>query len=224
MTVLTVWLLVIGGLIGLVAWIWLLVIAFRTSLGWGLLILLLSWTWIPVIIFAVRYWVTAKRPIILLAVGFLFSLAACLIAVLVLGMGFDSIVEAASGPDAHSEPSIKNERDQSVLPPLRPNPVPTHPSWETVAEEVDRDNDPSWEAMVPTPTPITGRPGEWLNWEELPGFIGRRMVLELENNTVLSAALEAVEPDRIRIRHVIGGGGASYWIDRDQVARIRASN
>ena len=223
MTALATGLLVVGGLIGFAAWVWLLVVAFRAGIGWGLLILLLSWTWVPVIIFAVRHWEAAKRPILLWGVGFLLSLAAYLVAVFTLGMGFDSIVEEAGGLTSRPEPVI--ESDPNILPPPRPTSEPTHPSWEAVVQEVNRDEGADWETMVPTPTPITGRPGEgWLSWEELPGFIDRTMVLELENNTIVTAALEAVEPTRIRIRHVIGGGEASYWIDRDQVERIRLAN
>lgn len=222
MTALAMGLLVIGGLIGLAAWVWLLVVAFRAGIGWGLLILLLSWTWVPVIIFAVRRWEAAKRPIMLWAVGFFLSLAAYLIAAFALGTGFDSIVEEAGGLTARSEPVT--ESDRSILPPPRPTAEPTHPSWEAVVQEVSREDGADWETMVPTPTPITGRPGGWLSWDELPDFLGRRMVLELENNTITTAALEAVEPDRIRIRHIIGGGETSYWIDRDQVALIRLAD
>ena len=40
----------------------------------------------------------------------------------------------------------------------------------------------------------------------------------------VTAALEGAETDRVRIRHVIGGGEASYWIERDQITSIRLVN
>ena len=90
-----------------------------------------------------------------------------------------------------------------------------------MVKEVER-REESWEAFVPSPTPISGRPGEGLlTWDELGTLIGHAVVVELENDTVVTAALEAVEPERIRVRHVIGGGEASYWIERAQVRLVR---
>lgn len=223
MTALTVVLLSIGGLIGIAASVWLLVVAFRAGIGWGLAILLLSWTWVPVIIFAVRHWQAAKRPIMLWAVGFLFSLAAYIIAVFALGLDLSSIVDQAGGRLA--KPDAEIETPKEVLPPPRPAAEPTPPSWEAILQEVDRDTNTSWETLVPSPTPGSGRPGQgWLEWDEAINYIGRPVVIVLTNNTTMTAALEAVEPHRLRVRHIIGGGEASYWIDRDQVAQIRLAN
>ena len=60
-----------------------------------------------------------------------------------------------------------------------------------------------------------------LEWNELGSLVDRVVVIDLANGTVATAALEAVEPERLRIRHNIGGGEASYWIERDQITRIR---
>lgn len=232
MTTMTMVLLIVGGLIGLVGWIWLLVAAFRTGIGWGLLILLLGWSCIPVIIFAVRHWESAKRPIMLWAAGFLVSLAGYLVAFFVLGMEMSSMVEETG--EVTTRPDAEIESESSLLPPQRPTAEPTHPSWEAVVREMDQadqadqahnaDN-ADWETMVPSPTPATGRPSEGLlNWDELPKFIGQTLILELDNNTIMTAKLESVEPGRIRMRHVIGGGEASYWIERDQIERIRVAD
>lgn len=223
MTALTMGLLIIGGLIGLAAWVWLLVAAFRAGIGWGLLILLLSWSFIPVIVFAVRHWETAKRPLMLWAVGVLVSLAGYLIAFFALGMEMGSMADETG--EIMARPSAEIESESSILPPPRPTAEPTHQSWEAVVREIDQDDDTSWEAMVPSPTPATGRPSEGLlNWDELPEFIGQTLILELDNNTIMTAKLESVEPGRIRMRHVIGGGEASYWIERDQIERIRVAD
>lgn len=221
--ILTTILLVVGGLVGFAAWVWLIVVAFRISVGWGLLVLLLSWTWIPVIIFAVKFWEKAKRPILLWAVGFAFSLAAVLVATLALGLELGSIVNDTGGLIAL--PGAEIEAEDETLPPPHPAPESTHSSWEAIVREIDREKDDSWETLVPSPTPITGRHGRgWLEWDQTANHIGRTVVIELTNSTTMTAALEAVEPNRLRVRHTIGGGEASYWIDRDQVEAIRLVN
>lgn len=66
-------LLLIGGLIGLlVGYIWLLVVAFRSSMGWFLAMLFLSVIGVP--LFLVYHWDEAKRPLLTLvtAVAVLF--------------------------------------------------------------------------------------------------------------------------------------------------------
>ena len=211
-------LFVIAGLMGLVAWVWLLIAAFRIHVGWAVAIFFLSWTLIPVIVFAVRNWPEVRRPVVLYAGALMMSFIAGALAVFAVGLELGSVVTEGGGliPGTATE----GNRDDGVLPPPRPTALPTHPSWEAVVEEMDRDTDAGWESFVPSPTPATGpRPGG-LTWDELGALVGRKVVVELTNNTVTTAALEGVEPDRIRVRHNIGGGEASYWIERDQVARI----
>lgn len=216
--ILTMVLLALGGLIGFAAWIWLLVVAFRVSTGWGLLIFFLGWTWIPIIIFAVKFWDLAKKPIILSAVSILISGAAYLIAVFVIGTNLESIVEERGGIAALPGSDVDVESNQ--LPPPRPTALPTHPSWEAIVREVDKDEDASWEQLVPTPTPVTGRPDQ-LSWDELNTYAGRTVVVTLKRGGPITASLEGADGDRVRIRHVIGGGEASYWIERGQITSIR---
>jgi len=60
-------LLVILGLVIFITWIWLVVVAFQESVGWGLIVLILSFFFspIPVIIFAAMNWQVAKKPFLI---------------------------------------------------------------------------------------------------------------------------------------------------------------
>ncbi len=51
------------GLVSLVAYVWLVVVAFKRSVGWGIGVLLLSP--ISAIIFAVKYWQESKKPFLI---------------------------------------------------------------------------------------------------------------------------------------------------------------
>jgi hypothetical protein len=215
---LTIALLVIGGIMCFAAWIWLVVAAFRISVVWGLVMLLLSWTLIPIIIFAVQNWNVAKKPVILYGAGIALNIAAYAIMVFVLSASLGEAIDEGGTfvamPGADVQPP-----ETEVLPPPRPAAEPTHPSWEAVVEEMDRGTDGNWESFVPSPTPDRGRRD--LGWEQAASYAGREIVLELTNDTTVTAVLEVVEPDRMRIRHSIGGGEASYWIERDQIRSIR---
>ncbi len=211
----TVVLLTIAGIICLVSWIWLLVVAFRVSVVWGLVLFFLAWTLVPIIVFALGNWDEAKRPLILYAVGLTFAASSYLLAIFAIGQELDSFAEKDEPLITAEDSEIVN--NDPILPPPRPTTLPTHASWETVVDEMEVDPDADWETLVPSPTPATGG----LEWDELGSLIGRKLIIELRNATVTTAALEAVEPHRLRIRHVIGGGEASYWIERDQITRIR---
>ena len=212
-------LFVVSSLVCLVAWIWLLVIAFRASIGWGLLIFFLSWLLVPVVVFAVKFWSDAKRPIILYALGMILAFTAGGVAVFVMGMELG----AMAGENGAGVTTGQARSGGAVLPPPRPTARATHPSWEAVVKEIEREDDGDWEALVPTPTPVTGR-ASGLTWDELPSHVGRRVVVKLTNDTTVVATLEAAASDSVRIRHVIGGGEASYWIKREEIEHIRLAN
>ncbi len=212
-------LLLVAALVTMGAGIWLLVAAFRVSIGWGLLIFFLGWTWIPLIVFAVKYWEQAKKPLILYGVGVVLSLGAILYSGVVLATAFDSL------PDGPERPVGRPTTGDEILPPPRPTAEPTHPSWEAIVHELEGDAAESWETLVPSPPPIDERSGPGvLDWNEAASHIGRKAVIALGNGKSITATLEAVEPSRIRVRYVIGGGEASYWIEREQVEFIRLAN
>jgi hypothetical protein len=220
MELLALSLLIAGGLVGLVAWVWLLVLAFRVGLGWGLAILLLAWTWIPIIVFAVRHWPEVRRPILMWGTGFLLSL--CGAAVSAVAVGLRLPVLADQGDGLVAQPGDDSRPAEPLLPPPRPTAEPTHPTWEAVVREIERDAHTGWESFVPSPTPVDGRSGpDVLSWDDLAAHVGRKLVLELDNGSVIGATLEGVDGDRARVRHGIGGGEASFWVERGHVKRIR---
>lgn len=214
---LTALLLVVGGLIGFISWIWLVVVAFRVGVGWGVVMLLLAWTWVPIVIFAIQYWHVAKQPILLWILACVISASAYAVGLVALGSEVEALRPPA-GVDVGTDNGSGSSAE--LLPPPRPTAEPTHPSWEAVVNELERPADGGWEEHVPPPTPVNG-PEKILSWDQTKTRIGDVIVLELTNNTSVTAVVEAVEPDRIQVRHTIGGGEASYWIERDQVASIR---
>lgn len=215
-------LLILGGVLGLIGYVWLIVEAFRVSLGWGLAVLLLGWTWVPLILFAVGHWPAARRPLLVWGIGFVVSVLAS--AVTFLGVGAQ-VLSSASAPEARTDETGRPAGPApGVLPPPRPTALPTHPSWEAVVSELGKDQAPtqevsSWEELVPErrEPPATAS----IPWQELSRYAGRRVEIDLANGTEVTAQLVGAEAERIRVRHVVGGGVVAYWIARDQVVAIR---
>ncbi|PWU01104.1 MAG: hypothetical protein C5B53_03240 [Candidatus Melainabacteria bacterium] len=56
----------LGGLISMIGYVWFLVVSFRQSVVWGLVVLLVPFAWI---VFAIKHWSTAKLPCSLLVGG-----------------------------------------------------------------------------------------------------------------------------------------------------------
>lgn len=73
------------GLVSLVAWVWLVVVAFKRSVGWGIAVLLLS----PIapVVFAVKYWQESKKPF-LICVGSVTASLAMVVVMLTFMGGF----------------------------------------------------------------------------------------------------------------------------------------
>ena len=59
-------LLILGGILSIVGGIWLLVVAFQTSVWWGLGSLLLPFV---SLIFVIMHWQVAKKPFLISVVG-----------------------------------------------------------------------------------------------------------------------------------------------------------
>jgi len=212
-------LLAIGSFLGLVAFAWLVVAAFRISLAWGLAVLFLGWLVVPIIIFVIQNWYDTRRPFAIWVFGIVISLVGYLALFMAAGNDARTRFREAHEAGARAEVGPGGQ----ILPDPRPTALPTYPPWEKIIEDtIAGADDESWESIVATPTPEDGAtmPNS-LSWDQAERYIGRLVTVELTNKTEITGALEIVEPNRLRVRHVIGGGEASYWIARSKVAEIR---
>ena len=76
MQILSIVILVIGGLLGLTGGFWLLVVAYRNSFLWLLVTLLVPF---GVLIFTACNWTTAQKPFFIWLAGFILTVVACAI-------------------------------------------------------------------------------------------------------------------------------------------------
>jgi hypothetical protein len=87
-------------LVAFAAGIWLVVVAFKRSVGWGLAVLFLSP--IAAIIFAIKYWEESKKPFLIYTGSFV---AAIVLMVMMIGSlgGYEMMQMATSGEDISDE-------------------------------------------------------------------------------------------------------------------------
>jgi len=82
------------GLIGLVGFIWLCVVAFKRHPGWGLLVLFLSP--ITAIVFAIRHWHESKKPFLIYMGSLAASIALAVYTVSTVGLQMKAMAEEAA--------------------------------------------------------------------------------------------------------------------------------
>ena len=152
------------GLVTLGAYIWLVVVAFKHSAGWGIGVLLLSP--ISAIVFAVKYWQESKKPFLLYigsvsaSIAMLFAMFAFVGGSMVMDLANqmqegeagevevaafleqqDPMEKPAQLNDAEQLPVTPETTDDAAQPATQPDPVEdqpeSHPSLPPVAETPD---------------------------------------------------------------------------------------
>jgi hypothetical protein len=225
----TVWiaLIAIGAIASLGAGVWLVAIAFRESVGWGIACLF----GFPAVVFVVRYWEDVKLP-------FAYGLAGTAV--------------AAAGLIGYSVSSVNadlvtyHDLDDSYGWETRPVQLPDEPDTtsgfepETDGDETDLsatddqpDADPDVEPAdaehMDEPeqqrTPISvaeRRRGYLVPFAKLPTYEGERVVITLKNGErVFVRVLEVRELD-LEVRRSVGGGSVTFDVRLSEIAEVRS--
>jgi hypothetical protein len=221
-------LLAIGGILSLGGWVMLLVLGFKKSIGWGLVILFLSWLIVPVIIFLARYWSESKTGFFLMLAGTIAS-----------GIGWFAVVGSlATSAIAEFEsfdltqPEVVIEQEQaSPFAEEEPQPVVTADAETPAAAAEEEVTDPL--KLLPTPTPLAqptpagtvlGERVEWhplLDLASLPSYEGELIELVMRDGTRLRVTLDAVERDVLLVTQRVGGGALGYTVKRELITEIQ---
>ena len=219
-------LLAIGGILSLGGWVMLMVLGFKKSMGWGLVILFLSWLIVPLIVFLAKYWAEAKPGFFLLLTGTLASAIGWF--ALVGSMATSAMAEFESfdltQPEvAQVEPEVSPAEEESELPVSAGGDEPYQPAAEPVEAE---DLTPS-PTPLPQPTPAGTVLGERVEWRplvdlaSLPAYEGELVELVMRDGTRLRVTLDAVERDVLQVTQRVGGGALGYTVKRSQIVEIQ---
>lgn len=228
MTAFWIALIAIGAIGGLAAGIWLVAIAFRESIGWGIACLL----GIPAIAFVVRYWEDVKTP-------FVYSLVGCFVAVTgVVGysvssvnadlIGFDDFDDAGAWdarpltlpdePDTSELPDPQSQDDGSAIDNGDPEAAVSADEGEGMAPSGSGDNPPEQR------TPISieeRRRGFVVPIEKLELYTGERVVITLKNRERVFVYIVDVGSHHVEVQRNVGGGSVTFSVNLSQIQEVR---
>lgn len=231
MTALWLGITVIACLAGIAAGVWLLVLAFREHLGWGL-----ACCFIPfgALAFAIKYWEEAKRP-------FLYSLVSVVLAV--VGMLGYSVTTVNSGLGEYATlggPVNSDARPLSAAvdpePAYSPDPIDVEVEVDEPLEE-PAPAEPEVDSGSGRPTPDAGEEphvesqppsshqrdkGVVVPTSDLGGMVGELVQLLLTSGERMSVRVENVQDHAVQVRQRVGGGSVAYTIDFEDIVEVRS--
>lgn len=215
-------LLAIGGILYLCGWVMLMVLAFKKSLGWGLVILLLSWLIVPLIVFLIKYWDEARIGFMIMVGGLVVSGVGGFILVGSVATSamaeFESFdlpqPEVAQQPVDEPPPAYLREPTEAEVESAPPEEPPTDEEPVVSPDEEDR---------PPPAGTVLGERVEWqplANMSDLGAFKGELIELRMTDGTQLRVTLEAIEGGILKVTQRVGGGAMGYSVSLDLVDEV----
>lgn len=214
-------LLPVFGLIAFAAFVWLLVVAFRQSALWGVLVFLLSP--ISAVLFAVKYWDEARKPFL----AYAGSIAGCIVlAVIMIGfvgapmvqmaaqmnegeVGQDEAVEVMEETmdrmettgmlDAEDKAELGEMR--GVLDPMKEDAQETDPAEGVKVALLETESDP--ESAL---TARSNRPGDKVSIREIENFVGERLRVVTEDGVEFVGAYIGRSGDELEFAKNLSAG------------------
>ncbi len=240
MTALWLGIIVIACLVSIAAGVWLLVLAFRENVGWGLACLFIPFA---ALAFVLKFWDEAKKP-------FLYSLAGSGLAI--IGMVGYSVSTVNADLGTYSDLSGSMSSDNRPLsaafdvePSYNPDPLESEDSEPVGGSEPIDDAEPVNDAGPeeleidlesfeiddpPSPQPeAEDQPRRSYAQDKtvvipvsrLHTMVGEVVRLELSTGQRMAVRVEAIDDHTARVRHRVGGGSVAYTIDLDHIVEVR---
>ncbi len=214
-------LLALGGILYLGGWVMLLVLGFKKSLGWGLVMLFLSWLIIPLIVFLIKYWDEAKLGFLVMVGGLL---AAGVGGFVLVGSVATSAMAEFESFDL-GQPQIQEEPADSTYSAVEPEPTEVEPEPES-ADDTPATGESEAEPEAERPPPAGAVLGERVEWKPLEdpaglaAYEGEMVELHMTDGTQIRVILDSVRDDSLKVTQRVGGGSMAYSVNRNLVAEI----
>ena len=217
MTALGILIILVSVLISLVGSVMLIIVAFRVSVTWGLLVLFVPFA---ALIFLVKYWQDAKKPFLISVSG----TALQLFGVVVLGMGAGPSISANDMTEIAVEPSTSMAR--------RSAPSSSAGGSLDVSSGADsRDSSapvrvsaPAYRPPIRTSTPRTQRRSTArvpIDVSALDKYVGKRLVFVQSDGPTIHGELLEVHRNTVEVKRYVAGGTITHSLDRRGLTEVR---
>lgn len=210
-------LLALGGILYLCGWVMLVVLGFKKSLGWGLVILFLSWLFIPLIVFLIKNWDEGRLGFLVMVGGLLATGVGGFILVGSVATSAMAEFESFEMPQPHTAEQPAAE----PYPSFEPEPT----EIEAVPELIDEQPAPG-KPEADRPPPAGAMLGERVEWQPLDNlaalaaYQGEVVKLQMTDGSEITVTLDAVEGDVLRVTQRVGGGTMGYSVEENAVKQI----
>lgn len=218
----------LAGLVAFASFVWLLVVAFKTHVGWGLALLFLP---LAPIVFAVKHWHAAKKPFLLnlggsvacfalfFAAGGMAVKTAADMAAASAAMGDGSLSAEAAVSDAVADEGAANDSG-SGSEPVESEPAP-------VESDANAGLEPSSPSMAPieasmaAPAPRPKRIHGEISVDDIDErHVGNALRVVSRSGMNTLAVLTGVSRNELTFEREVGGGTFEFVLQRDEIESI----
>jgi hypothetical protein len=217
------------GLVAFAAYVWLLVVAFKESALWGVLVLLLSP--ITAIVFAIKYWDRAKKPFLVYVGSGAASLAIVfMMFVMVGGQMMQMAAEVQEGVSeelANAQPASEPIEEPSA--PAMPVQAEVHqpgddgaePEMVTVETTDALPQEPQQQEPEPVaPTHVTRR-GDRIPVSQIESHVGEKMRVAMTDDSDFVGRYLGRRDGQLEFEKTLGAGSFSVFVSSHEIASLQ---
>lgn len=219
----TIALLVILSIISLIAWVWLLVVAFKEHVMWGLGVFFLS----PIlaIVFAIMHWQEAKKPFLI------YIITTVLLLGLYINLFADTFKQSMEIAAQQESGQISEEEAQRRMFEMFGMEVPPELQQQdtgpqTTEDEISRLTE-QLEQGGTVETPQEPQRVEVYNpirLSQATQYIGRTVQITTRSGVVKQGTLKSVQYDRLTLERQLRGGDFAFDVRNSDIDRIEVQD
>jgi len=227
MTALWVACIAVGAIAGLAAGVWVIIIAFRESVGWGIACLF----GVPALVFAVRYWEDVKVPFVYWLIGIVLGTTG------VVGYSVSTVNAELENYDSYDDQYAWDTRSL-VLP---DEPDTTQDPISADVDGIDSTGESGEEGPTNTdgsdvdgelhenpeerPTPASladRRRGFLVPLNDLEKYRGEHVAITLKNGERIFVYVVEFRPGWLEVQRSLGGGSVTFDVRIADIEEVRA--
>jgi hypothetical protein len=219
----TIALLIILSIISLIAWIWLLVVAFKEHVMWGLGVFFLS----PIlaIVFAIMHWQEAKKPFLI------YIITTVLVFGMYINLFSDAITQSVEIAQQQESGQISEEEAQRRMFEMFGMEVPPELQQQATEQQTTENEITKLTEQLEqgggTEAPQEKQRVEVFNpirLSQAKQYIGRTIQITTRSGVVKKGTLKTVHYDRITLERQLRGGDFAFDVRNSDIERLEVQD